>query len=155
MAGKAGLKAGLIGAVVVALLTALSILLGGALPILGRVFGGLVLLAYAGVGALAGSFLAVPRTAGRGARAGAIAGLIGGAGGGVVWVVAAAIRTALAVWGDIIPFIDLQRIQQPTGPGGGMETLAVMIGGLCLTSLVAGIGAGAVGGAIFGAAKRD
>ncbi len=156
MVRKAGLKAGLIGAAVVAVLTVLSIVLGGPAPILGRVGGGLALLAYVGTGVLAGFFLAAPRTAGEGARAGALAGLIGGAGGGGVWGMAAAVRAALSVWRDIIPFVDLRQLRLPADVDLGMGIGAVMIGSLCfLTSLLVGAGVGAVGGAILGAAKRD
>jgi hypothetical protein len=156
MAGKAGLKAGLIGAAGVGVLTVLSVLLSGPWPILGRVGGGLIMLAYIGSGLLAGLFLAAPRSAGMGARAGALAGLIGGAGSGIVWIIAVVARVTQISWDGIMPVVGLREMPQPTDLGVTAEMLAVMIGGLCfLTSLLAGAGLGAIGGAVFGAARRD
>ena len=77
MAGKAGLKAGLIGTAVMLMTT----LINQFLPISGGLvyaICGVNMLIYAGIGVLAGFFLASPRTPGKGAGAGAIAGLISG-----------------------------------------------------------------------------
>lgn len=156
MVGKAGLKAGPIGAALTAVLTLLSILLGGPSPILGRVGGGLVLMAYAAAGVLAALWLSPPRGAGMGARAGALAGLIGGVGSGIVWAIAAILRVTQVSWDGLVPIIGLREMPQLADLGIGVGTLAAMVGGLCgLTSLLAGAGLGAIGGAILGAAKRD
>lgn len=156
MVGRAGAKAGLIGAAVGAVLTVLSIVLGGQSPALGRVGGGLIVLAYVGTGLLAGSFLAVPRSAGMGARAGALAGLIGGAGSGVVWVIAVLMRMTQVRWDGWVPIIGLREMSPPAGLGMPAEVMAMLLGGVCgLISLFVGAGLGAAGGAVLGIAKRD
>lgn len=155
MIGKAGLKAGLIGAAVGVVLTVSSVLLGRQSPILGRVGGGLILLAYVGAGLLAAFFLTSPRSAGVGARAGALAGLIGGAGSGIAWAVAVAVRMIQVSWDGLRPIIGLREMP-PAGPGVTAEAMAIVIGSMCgLTSLLCGAGLGAVGGAIFGAARHN
>ncbi len=154
MARRAGAKAGLIGAAVGAVLTVLSILLGGPSPVLGRIGGGLVLAAYAGIGVLAAFFLTAPRSARMGAGAGALAGLIGGAGSGIVWAIAALARMTQVTWNGLVPIIGFREMPSPADVGLTPGTLAVLIGGLCfLTSLIAGSGFGALGGAILGAAR--
>ena len=85
MAGRAGLKAGLIGIGVVVALA----LFGRFVPLHVALMGlstAVGLLAYAGIGALAGWFLATPRAPDRGAGAGAITGLISGLVAGVVGI---------------------------------------------------------------------
>jgi hypothetical protein len=156
MVGRAGAKAGLIGAGVAAALTVLTLLLGGPSPILGRVGGGLVLLTYVGVGVLAAFFLTAPRSARMEARAGLLGGLIGGAGSGIVWVIAALVRMTQVSWDGWVPIIGLREMPSPANVGLTPGALGALIGGLCfLTSLVAGAGLGAIGGAVFGAARRD
>ena len=161
MAGKAGLKAGLIGAAVVLVLTLLA-----QIPLDFVCCGctGIQWLAYAGIGVLAGVFLTPPRNAGGGAGAGAIAGLISGVVSGLVWTVVLVIQMLLAGTGDILTGLDPQTIQQMEELGWDPATFAWLSGGLgiafvsggcCLANLAAGAGLGAVGGAIFGAAKQD
>jgi len=161
MTGKVGLKAGLIGAAVMLVITLLN-----QIPGVGCFCCPLSLLVYAAIGALAGFFLTPPRTAGTGARAGAIAGLISGAVSGLAWIIVMAVQIALAGTDKIISAIDPQQIQQLTDLGIEIdpEMLAlfsgaggVAIGGglCCLAGLAVGAGLGAVGGAIFAAAKPD
>lgn len=156
MAGRAGLKAGPIGAAVIAVLTVLSILLGGPSPILGRMGGGLILVAYAAAGALAAFFLSPPRSAVMGARAGALAGLFAGAGSGIVWFIAAIVRIAQVSWDGWTPIVGLREMPPPADVGLTSGALAALIGGLCFgTSLIAGASLGAIGGAVFSTARRD
>ena len=61
MAGKAGLKAGLIGGGVLVVLTLIALI---PIPFLSCICCGVDLLVYLGVGALAANFLTPPRTAG-------------------------------------------------------------------------------------------
>ena len=159
MAGKAGLKAGLIGAAVMLVTTLLS-----QIPGVGCVCCGLNLLVYAAIGALAGFFLTPPRTAGTGAGAGAIAGLVSGAVNGVVLAIVMAVQMVRAGPGEIISYLDPQQIQQLIELGIDPEMFAVFsgrvgvaIGGglCCLTGLAVGAGLGAVGGVIFAAVKSD
>jgi len=73
MAGRANLKAGLIGAGVVIVLALIGrfVPLQRALMWLSTVIG---LLAYAGIGVPAGGYVTPPRSPGRGAGAGTVAG---------------------------------------------------------------------------------
>ena len=161
MTGKAGLKAGLIGAAVMLVMTLLS-----QIPGVGCVCCGLNLLVYAGIGALAGFFLIPPRTAGTGAGAGAIAGLVSGVVSGVVSIIFMAIQMVRVGSEGIASAIDPEMMRQLTELGVDIdsEMLAmfsgaggVAIGGglCCLTSLALGAGLGAIGGAIFAAVKSD
>ncbi len=161
MTGKAGFKAGLIGAAIILVLVLLS-----QIPAVGCICCGLSWLAYVGIGALAGFFLTPPRTAGTGAGAGAIAGLISGAVSGIVWSIVMAIQMALTDPGDIASAIDPEVMRQLAELGVDIdpETFAlfsgaggvVIAGGLCcMTGLIVGAGLGAVGGAIFAAVKSE
>ncbi len=159
MTGKAGLKAGLIGAAVVLVLTLLS-----QIPGVGCVCCGLTWLVYAGIGALAGFFLTPPRAAGTGAGAGAIAGLVSGAVGGIIWIIILAIQMALTGPGEIASTINPEQMHQLVELGIDSEMFAIFsgIGGVviggglcCLTGLAVGAGMGAIGGAIFAAVKPD
>jgi hypothetical protein len=161
MSGKAGLKAGLIGAAVVLVLTLLA-----QIPVSYVCCGCTAIqwLAYAGIGVLAGIFLTPPRNAGAGAGAGAIAGVISGVVSGLVWTVVLIIQMLLTGAGDILAGLDPQTIRQMEELGwdpataawlsGGLG-IAIVSGGCCLANLAVGAGLGAVGGAILGAAKQD
>ena len=162
MAGKAGLKAGLIGAAVLVALTLLELI---PIPYLACACFVIRLLVYAGIGVLAGFFLTPPRTAGTGAGAGAIAGAIGGLISGIVSMIAAVVQGAVGVAsGALDPEmlrlftefgadIDPETLALLTGAGAGMG--AAISGVSCLCSLAVGAALGAIGGVIFGAAKRD
>jgi len=159
MTGKAGLKAGLIGAAVVLVLTLLS-----QIPGVGCVCCGLTWLVYAGIGALAGFFLTPPRAAGTGAGAGAIAGLVSGAVGGIIWIIILAIQMALAGPEEIASTINPEQMRQLVELGIDPEMFTIFsgVGGVaiggglcCLTGLAIGAGMGAIGGAIFAAIKSD
>ena len=159
MTGKAGLKAGLIGAGIILVVTLLS-----QIPFLNCICCGLTWLVYAGIGALAGYFLTPPRTAGTGAGAGAIAGLVSGAAGGLIWAIIMAIQTAIGGAQNIMSAIDPQVMRQLAELGVDPEMFAIFsgVGGVviaggmcCLTGLAIGAGMGAIGGAIFAAAKPE
>ena len=159
MTGKAGLKAGLIGAAAMLVLTLLS-----QIPAIGCFCCPVTFLAYAGIGALAGFFLIPPRAAGTGAGAGAIAGLISGAASGLTSIIVIAVRMALAGTEEIASYIDPQQMRQLIELGIDPEMLAIFsgVGGVvlggslcCLTGLAMGAGLGAIGGAIFAAVKPD
>jgi hypothetical protein len=162
MPGKAGLKAGLIGAAAMLVLTLLGLI---PLAMLKCVCCGADLLAYAGIGVLAGFFLTPPRTAGTGAGAGAIAGLISGAAAGLINIVVGAIRVATRGPVGSIPAIDPEVLRQFREYGVDPREFArftqgwsgVGIGGslCCLGSLAIGAALGAIGGAIFAAVKAE
>jgi len=146
MAGKAGLKAGLIGAVVMTgavLVNHLLLTIGGNMA-LSLTICGVTTLLYAGIGALAGFFVAPPRTAGKGAAAGAIAGLIGGA-------ISVTVGVILILTG-VSKALDPQQMQQlaELGMNPALITLPSAVCGMG-----AGSGAAAAGGAILAAVRSD
>jgi hypothetical protein len=146
--GRAGLKAGLIGVVVLLVMTAINNLL----PIAGNVVYVLCcisMLIYVGIGVLAGFFLAPPRTPGKGAGAGAIAGLIGGLVSGVIGLIIISIRMAQGLG---YPGLDAQQMQQLDELGMNPQLFAIP-GALC--GAIIGAGVAAIGGAIFAAVKSD
>ncbi len=147
MAGKAGLKAGLIGTVVLLVVTVINQFLppGG----LVYVVCGVDMLIYVGIGVLAGLFLAMPRTPGKGAGAGAIAGLISGTISGVIGYVIMSIRLARGLG---YPGLDPQQMQQLTEMGMDPKMFAIP-GVIC--GMAIGSGLAASGGAIFAAVKSD
>jgi hypothetical protein len=154
MAGKAGLKAGLIGAAALIVISLINQFL--LLPIsqaMTWVGCGLSFVGYLVTGVLAGYFLAPPRAAGKGASAGAIAGLIGG---GLSSIVGVIILVARMSSGMGIPGASPEQMQQLTEMGMD-PTVLVAISGGCgfLGGLGIGAGLGAVGGAIFAAVKPD
>lgn len=154
MAGKAGLKAGLIGTAVMLVWT----VIGRFLPMSGAlvwVSAGVSLLIYTGIGVLAGFFLAPPRTPGKGAGAGAIAGLISGVIAGVVGVVILIIQMAS---GGNIPGLSpeqMQQMQQLTESGMDPTMFAVLTIPSVVCIMAIGSGLAAIGGAILGAVKPD
>jgi hypothetical protein len=165
MSGKAGLKAGLIGAGVAFLLT-LTNLLPTLVPVpfLGCICCSLPLLAYVGAGVLGGFFLAPPRNTGAGAGAGAIAGLISGVGTTVAWMINTGIGMAVTGTQSITSGMDPQVLEQLAEAGISPQMFAALsgvtglfIGGgmCCLFSLALGAGVGALSGLIFAAIKQD
>jgi hypothetical protein len=154
VAGKAGLKAGLVGTAVMLVWT----VIGRFLPMSGGlvwVSAGVSLLMYAGIGVLAGFFLAPPRTPGKGAGAGAIAGLVSGVIAGVVGVVIMTIQ--LASGGDV-PGLNPQQMQQMQQlTEGGMDPTMFALFALPSVVCIMAIGSGlaAIGGAVFAAVKPD
>ena len=151
MAGRAGLKAGLIGiGVVVALaLFGRFVPLHGALMWVSTAVG---LLAYAAIGALAGWFLATPRAPGRGAGAGAIAGLISGLVAGVVGI---ALRFGQITSGVGMPGMSPQQAAQLRAIAQSGTALALILApsALCVTAI--GSALSAIGGAILSAVVPD
>ncbi len=154
MAVRAGIKAGLIGAGVVLVLTLLGLI---PIPFVGCVCCLTAWLAYVGAGALAGHFTDPPRSAGTGAGAGAIAGTISGAVNGLAYSVFAVIGGASS-FGDYTSMLDPEMLQQlrdagidpqyfstATGAGG----IALVVGTCCLSALIFGAMLGALGGALY------
>jgi hypothetical protein len=167
MAGKAGLKAGLIGTAAMFVLVILP-LVGALLPAEGTVVVGCTccitwMLAYAGIGALAGFFLTPPRSTGNGAGAGAIAGAISGVGAGVGRVVMAVLGkvtgiSALQTERIVELFlkwdlVDRSMLRSAQPPGWGDIGCDVAV--CCLASVAIGAALGTLGGLIFAAAKSD
>jgi hypothetical protein len=149
MPGKAGLKAGLIGTVVLLAMTLANQFLLSLSGGMVWVACGVSLLIYTGIGILAGFFLAPPRTAGKGAGAGAIAGLISGGISGVVGYIILAVRLA---GGAGYPGLDPQQMQQLAESGIDPKLLAIP-GAVCGVAIGAGLAA--IGGAILAAIRPD
>ncbi len=154
MAGKAGLKAGLIGMVILVVMALLNqFVLLKVSQVFSWISCGVNLLVYLGMGALAGFFLAAPRTPKQAAGAGAIAGLIGG---GVSSAVGAVILFAQVAGGQGIPGADPQQMQQLVEAGIDPTMLVVISGSMGMVcGMAIGIGLAAIGGAIFASVKPD
>ena len=148
MAGKAGLKAGLIGLAVLLLSTVITQLVPMSIGLTYAVCG-INTLIYGGIGVLAGLFLAPPRTPRQGAGAGAIAGLISALVNGVIGTVIMAVRLARGMG---LQGVNPQQMQQLTE--GGMNPMVFAVPGL-LCGAAIGCGMAALGGAISAAVKPD
>jgi hypothetical protein len=152
MAGRAGLRAGLIGAAVMIVVTVVNRLVGtsGALV---YVSCAISLLLYAGVGLLAAFLHVPPRTPRQGATAGAIAGLISG---GIAGIVGVAILAVQMSGGGGIPGVSPEQMQQLLESGID-PTLLASIGAVCglFGGLAVGAGAAAGGGAVLAALNPD
>lgn len=157
MVGKAGLKAGLIGLVVMVVVSAINQFLLAELyaaqPLLSLGSCGVSILLYAGIGALAGLFVRAPRTAGDGAKAGLIAGLISAVVSVGVGLVVLFVRTRS---GAPLPGVtpeQMEMLQEQNINLGLITLLSGTVGALCGAGLGAGAAAG--GGAIAAAIKPD
>jgi hypothetical protein len=155
--GKAGLKAGLIGIVIMVIVTVINqFLLLPAFPgsqVFTLISCGVNVVLYIGIGVLAGLFVAPPRTPGQGAKAGVIAGAIAAV---VSVVIGVAIMTIRMASGAGIPGLDPEQMKQLTESGANM-TLIVIASGALGAVCGAGLGAGgaAGGGALVAAIKPD
>jgi len=157
MTGKAGLKAGLVGGGVAAILSFTTFI-----PCLQCVSVPLMFLAYAMAGALAAYWLPKPRTAGDGAAAGAVAGAVAGALGGIVWMIVSAVSYSVMGGADYIvrnlPPESMDMLREY-----GMDPWAVFApsvvnavnAGCCAVMVLAAVGLGALTGAIFGPARGE
>ncbi len=152
-----GVKAGLVGAAVAALLSLMRLV-----PCAGCIAGILGLALYVGAGALAAYWLSPPRTAGDGAGAGAIAGVISALAGGVVGIIVGAIQFMLMGGSPAllrqIPPESLRQLEQ----AGIDPNLFVSMGGIlgveatcCVAGLVIAAVLGAIGGMIMASAKSN
>ena len=154
MAGKAGLRAGLIGLAVVVVWTVITRLIPAmAQGVLMYASCAISSLMYVGTGVLAGLFLGSPRTAGKGAGAGAISGLIAGGGGAILGIVIMLIQVSTS---GTIPGLNPEQAQL-LAESNIDPTLLFTIGGVCGGALSLGVAAGfgAGGGAIAAAIKGD
>jgi hypothetical protein len=155
---KPGIKAGLIGGAVLIVLNLL-----GLVPVLGCVSMPLQLLAYVGIGVLAGFWLTPRREAGRAAGQGAIAGLIAAAIGGVVSIALAPVTLALSGGPQAIlsqlPAESLEALRSAgidpntiinSGTTAGLTAICCVPVGLLL-----GAGLGALGGVILAGIKPE
>jgi len=159
---KAGLKAGLIGGGIVAVLQLLGLI---PIPCLGCFLCLVILAVYVGAGVLAAFWLPIPRSAGDGAGAGAIAGVVAGIIGGVLGMIVSAIQFAITGGGAAImsqiPQESLDALRD-AGVDPGLFTGATSIGAVigvgalcCVGSMVIAAALGAVGGAVFAGMQSD
>jgi hypothetical protein len=155
---KPGIKAGLIGGAVLFVLDLL-----GLVPVLGCLSMPLQLLAYIGIGVLAGFWMTPRREGGPAAGQGAIAGLIAAAIGGVVSIFLAPVSLAMSGGPQAIlsqlpadslralesAGIDPNIIVNPATTAGLTAVCCVPVG------LLIGAGLGALGGLILAGVKPE
>jgi len=157
----ASIKAGLIGAAVI---TVLSLL--GLIPCVGCITFILRWLVFAGTGVLAAYWLTPPRTVGEGAKVGAIAALISAAVGGVVnaaisgvsFLIAGGAQAFSSQAGQLPP----ELVDQLGEIGIDLAGIGATIGGVlavsavcCVAGALLAAALGALGGLSFAAAKSD
>lgn len=156
---RAGLRAGLIGGVVVAALQLAGFITSNCLGCFILIFSWAT---YAGVGVLAAYWLPIPRSAGDGAGAGAIAGLVTGVIGGILNMIASGLQFAItggsAAVLSQIPQESLDAIRD-TGLDPATFTgigFVLSVGAFCcLVGMVIAAGLGAIGGAVFAAVQSE
>lgn len=150
-----GLKAGLIGALIAAVLTLL-----GQIPVVGCCFSLLVVALWFGAGVLAGYFgnqTNSMQTTGDAAQAGAVAGALTALGGGIVstliGIVQAALNHSVQAFSQIPPetwkqLEDLGVDQRMFAGVGGIVGVAGVMGCCCIAGMVFAALLGAAGGAL-------
>ena len=152
------LRAGLIGAGVLVVLSLLSLI-----PFISCIVSPLQLVAFGGVGALAASYLAPRRETGRAAGQGALAGVIAGLVAGIVSTILAPISLSAsggtAAMLSQLPPETLQQFEQAgmdpamflnAGTVTGATAICCLPGGLIVGALL-----GALGGLIYAAVKPE
>jgi hypothetical protein len=150
------LKAGLIGAAVLVLLNLI-----GLIPLLGCITLPLTVLTYGVIGGLAASYLPPVRAAGQGAGQGALAALVAALVGGIVGLIIAVIQASLGDTAQILSQLPPEALQAIENSGIPPRFLAGIGGASICGSVCCGVGMliaaalGAIGGAIFAAAKPD
>lgn len=152
----AWLKAGLIGAAILAVLALIGLI---PIPWIACLTLPLYFLTFFAVGALAAGYLPPVRAAGQGAGQGALAGLVSSALGGVVTVVISLIRTTAVNPAEVLNAMPPETIQQLVDAGIDPNLLfgpgTTILGSLlcCSVGIVFGLACGAIGGAIYAAVK--
>jgi hypothetical protein len=153
---QAGLKAGLIGGAIVAVLQ-----LVGLIPCVGCITWLLGWAIYVGAGVLAAFWLPAPRSTGDGAGAGAIAGAITGVIGGIFGMIASGIQFAFTDSAAILSQIPQESLDalRDVGMDPAMFTSIGFTLGVsafcCLVGMVIAVVLGAIGGAIFAAVQSE
>ncbi len=150
------LKAGLIGSLILIVVALISLI-----PLVGCLSLPLEWLAYIGIGALAGYWLAPVRQAGRAAGQGALAGLIAGLVAGVMRTVLAPVSLALSggaqAMVSLVPPESLELFRQADIDPGvlfGPGVLTAVTAVCCLpAALLSGVALGALGGVIYAGAN--
>jgi len=158
---KPWLKAGLIGAAIMVVLNVMNLLnLPGAITCCVCILWPVV---YAGIGALAASFMPPVRDSGTAAGQGALAAALAQFGGGIVLTIITAIQGTTA--SQVLPPELIQQWQSAgldpavlqnvfdklSGPTGGILTGGICcIGGMIVAAIL-----GALGGLIFASIKRE
>ncbi len=159
---QAGLKAGLIGGVIVAVLQMLGLI---QITCVLCALCLLILATYVGTGALAGFWLPIPRRAGDGAGAGAIAGVVTGVIHGIFGMIISAIQFVITGGSAAVlsqmPQESLDALNE-LGMDPSLFTGAASIGGVlllgalcCVFYIVLAAVLGAIGGAVFAAVQSE
>jgi hypothetical protein len=150
------IKAGLIGALVVAVLNVM-----GLIPCVGIFTCILTLVVYPAIGALAAYWLPPLRQAGQAAGQGAMAATLAALIGGLVNTIIFTIQVAATDTATVLSQMPAESLQQLRDAGIDPASLTGPVAGLgvgsacCLVGLALAALLGAVGGAILAAAKPD
>jgi hypothetical protein len=152
------LRAGLIGAGVLIVISLLNLV-----PFVSCIAPILQLLAFAGVGALAASYIPPRRETGRAAGQGALAGLIAGFVGGIVSTLLSGVGLATAggtaAMLQQLPPETLQQFEQAGLDPAMFLNTGTVVGATALcclpTGLIVGALLGALGGLIYASAKPE
>ena len=157
---KAWMKAGLIGAAVLVVLSLL-----GLIPFLACITGPLTFLAYIGIGSLAASYLPARRVAGTAAGQGALAALLAGFIGGIFSTIIAVAQAAMGgtarAFANLPPemmqqFRDLGMDPQMFATSAGAVGIAAITGLVCCTAgIFIAAALGAIGAAIYASVKPE
>jgi len=156
---QAGLKAGVIGGVIVAVLQLVGLIPTVCLGCFVWIF---TWITYLGAGALAAYWLPTPRTAGDGAGTGAIAGIVTAIIGGVFGMIVSGIQFAIsggsaAIMAQI-PQESLDMLRDAGLDPATFTSLGFVLGAsalCCVVGIVLAAVLGAIGGAILAAAQKE
>lgn len=162
---KAGLKAGVIGAAIVAVLQLVGLI---PIPCVGCFICLLGWAVYVGAGALAAYWLPVPRSAGDGAGAGAIAGVVTGLVGGIFGMIASGLQYAmfggreammqgLDAWFEVFPEMQNSLLEMglSTDMLASIEFTLASRALCCIGGMVIAAVLGAIGGVIFASTQSE
>ena len=157
---QAGIKGGLVGGAIAAVLQ-----FAGLIQCVGCFTCFLVYVVYVAAGVLAAYWLPIPRSAGDGAGAGALAGVLAGVIGGIFGMMASAVQFLFLDGSQAISqlpqeFWDMfgdMDIDPNMFASAEVTIGAVLISGTlcCVVGMVIAAVLGALGGAVFAAAKTD
>jgi hypothetical protein len=154
---KAGLKAGLIGGGIVAVLQIV-----GLIPCVGCFTWLLGWVIYVGAGMLAAYWLPLPRDAGEGAGAGAIAGVIAAVIGGIVGMIVSGIQFAITGGSAAVlsqmPKESLEMMRDAGIDPAIFANIGAVLGVsafCCVVGMVIAAVLGAIGGAVFAALQSE
>jgi hypothetical protein len=153
---NAGLKAGLIGGAIVAVLQ-----FAGLIPCVDCFTWLLALVVYVGAGVLAAYWLPAPRDAGGGAGAGAVAGVVSAIIGGIFGMIASGIQFVLTDTAAILAQMPEESLRALRDAGmdpqvfTSLEFTLAASGVCCVVVIFIAAVLGALGGGVFAAMQNE